>query len=307
MSIIKEQLKKVAWIMTAYDYVIKKYFQLLTIISPRLNTKIRFKRIFGRKIDLVNPQTLDEKIQKLKLDSYSSDPLVRQCADKYAVRDYVINKDCGDILVPLIATYDQVDDIVWEDLPNAFAMKWNFGCGFNIICPDKSKLDTESATKIMKKWGKDKSCYLDYSEMQYKDVPRKIIVEEYLKPENGILPADYKIYCFNGVPKYILLCEGRENGGHPKFYFFDEYWNLSRINRDSKNAPEDFSYPKPSCFFKLMHSAKVLSQPFKFVRADFYVVNDKVYFGELTFTPAGGMDGKRLPETNQMFGDLLVI
>ena len=287
-----------------YVLLIKKYYQLLTIISPRLNTKARFRHN-GRTLDLNNPKTLDEKIQYLKLSSYDKDPLIKQCADKYAVRRYIEEKGCSDILVPLIAAYDNVNDIEWDKLPEAFAMKWNFGCGFNIICPDKSELDIKEAIKKMKKWGKDKGCYLNYSEMQYKGIKRKIIVEEYLKPQNGVLPDDYKVYCFNGEPKFILLCVGRENGGHPKFYFFDEQWNLARINRDSKNAPSDFTYPKPSCFEYLMQTAKTLSAPFEFVRADFYVVNEKLYFGELTFTPAGGLDLNRLPETNIMLGNML--
>lgn len=274
------------------------------MISPRLNTILQFRRVKGFWLNLDNPQTLDEKIQKLKLDSYATNPLIIQCADKYAVRSFVEEQGQADILVPLLAYYNKVEDIEWDKLPQAFAMKWNFGSGFNIICPDKSKLDIEEATRKMKKWGKNKTCYLTFSEMQYKAMPRKIVVEEFLKPERGVQPDDYKIYCFNGKPKYILLCTGREFG-RPKFYFFDENWNLARINRDSKAAPADFTYPRPVCFDKLLESAKALSAPFKFVRADFYVVNGKVYFGELTFTPEAGMDSMRLPETDLMFGKLL--
>lgn len=307
MSRIKEVLKSYNWILKLYSFFLKMYFRTLTIISPRLNTKARFRYIFKREIDLDNPKTLDEKILKLKLEKYGTDPLIRQCADKYAVRDYLKEVGCDDILIPLIGAYDNVNDIKWELLPNSFAMKWNFGCGFNIICPDKSKLNIDDAKRRMKIWGRDKSCYLDYSEMQYKGVKRKIIVEEYLKPESGILPSDYKIYCFNGVPQYILLCVGRDKDEHPKFYFFDNNWKLARINKDSINAPADFDYPKPNCFEKLLRCAEALSKPFEFVRADFYVVNNKVYFGELTFTPAGAMDRNRLPETNVLFGELLNI
>ena len=305
MSQIKQFLKQFSWLSSVYGNLFRSYYRSLTIISPRLNTKARFRQAFNRKINLDNPQTLDEKIQKLKLSKYRTDPLIRQCADKYAVREYIKKVGCADILVPLIASYDRVEEIEWGKLPDAFAMKWNFGCGFNVICPDKSKLNKNEAIKKMKKWGRDKSCYLDFSEMQYKGVPRKIIVEAYLKPETGLLPADYKVYCFNGEPKFILLCEGRDKGGHPKFYFFDENWNLARINKDSKNAPEGFTYPKPPCLDKLLRSARTLSAPFEFVRADFYVLGDKVYFGELTFTPAGGMDNNRLPETNLLFGSML--
>lgn len=125
--------------------------------------------------------------------------------------------------------------------------------------------------------------------------------------ENWVAPKDYKVYCFNGEPKYILVCVGREKGGHPKFYFFDEKWELARINKDSKNAPADFSLDKPQCFDKLINCARKLSKPFPFVRADFYVVGSKLFFGELTFTPAGGLDANRLPETDIMMGNMLHI
>ena len=297
-------MKEPEWIQHIHSSLYMAFFRTLTRISPRLNTIMLFPRMKGYKLNLDNPQTLDEKIQKLKLESYATDPLIIQCADKYAVRQYIKERGCSDLLVPLIAAYDKVEDINWEDLPQAFAMKWNFGSGFNIICPDKSKLDIEATKRKMKKWGKDKTCYLNFSEMHYKAMPRKIVVEEYLKPEHGVQPDDYKIYCFNGVPKYILLCTGREFG-RPKFYFFDENWTLARINRDSKAAPEGFTYPRPSCLDKLLESARTLSEPFKFVRADFYVVNGKVYFGELTFTPNAGIDNNRLRETDLMFGKLL--
>lgn len=297
-------MKEPEWIQHIHSSLYMAFFRTLTRISPRLNTIMLFPRMKGYKLNLDNPQTLDEKIQKLKLESYATDPLIIQCADKYAVRQYIKERGCSDLLVPLIAAYDKVEDIKWDQLPQSFAMKWNFGSGFNIICPDKSKLDIEATKRKMKKWGKDKTCYLNFSEMHYKAMPRKIVVEEYLKPEHGVQPDDYKIYCFNGEPKYILLCTGREFG-RPKFYFFDENWTLARINRDSKAAPEGFTYPRPSCLDQLLESARALSEPFKFVRADFYVVNGKVYFGELTFTPNAGMDNNRLPETDLMFGKLL--
>lgn len=296
-------MKHPKWTSQLSKTMQKRFYETLTLISPRLNTIVQFRRIKGRELNLDNPQTLDEKIQKLKLESYATDPLIIQCADKYAVRKYLEERGCVDLLVPLIAVYDKAEDVEWDKLPKAFAMKWNFGSGFNIICPDKSKLDIEDTKKKIKEWGKNKF-WLYLSEMHYKAIPRKIVVEEYLKPEHGVQPDDYKVYCFNGVPKFILLCTGREFG-RPKFYFFDENWTLARINRDSKAAPEGFTYPRPDCLDKLMESARTLSAPFKFVRADFYVVNGRVYFGELTFTPNAGMDKWRLPETDKLFGSML--
>lgn len=282
-----------------------KRFDIATMISPTLNTKMRYKTAFGKKLNLDNPVTLNEKNLWLKLNNYIHNPLVIQCADKYAVREYIADCGCEEILNDLIGAWDRVEDIPWEDLPERFVLKWNFGAGMNIICDDKSKLNKEETLAQLKKWGKVKF-WLPYSEMQYKKAPKKIICEKYLNDGNGLLPQDYKVYCINGEAKYLLLCVGREYG-HPKFYFFDKNWELQRINRDSIAAPEGFSIPKPGCIDALFEYAEKLSKPFPFVRADFYVIDDRVYFGELTFTPAGGMDAGRLPETDRLLGDMVDI
>jgi hypothetical protein len=255
-----------------------------------------------RKLNLKNPETLDEKIQWLKFNTYYNNPLVKQCADKFAVRDYVKSVGLDSILVPLIAVYDNVDEIDWKNLPNKFVLKWNFGCGFNIICTDKSKMDIEETIKKLKKWGKTEY-YLRYAEMQYKCVSKKIICETFLESTNGNVPEDYKVYCFNGEAKYVLVCLERDKG-HPKFYFFDKTWQLERY-KIGKEAPPDLSIPKPEGIDELFKCATILSKPFPFVRADFYLQNGKVFFGELTFTPHGGYDRNRLPEINKRLGEMV--
>lgn len=282
---------------------------LLTRISPNLNIKILyfyyFKEWLNLKKDPNKLDMLDKKLQWLKAVRYPFNLIYQQCADKYAVRKYVKDKGCSDILVELYCTYDSIEEIVWDDLPNQFALKWNFGAGGNFICDRKSKYDKNSILQQMKKWG-NRKVHLPYAEMHYRDIPKKIICEKYLKPKSGKLPDDYKIYCFNGEPMYTMICHGRESG-NPKFYFFDKNWNLARINKDSKNACDNFTLPKPSNYNLLLTYAARLSEPFDFVRADFYVLDSKIYFGELTFTPSGGLDGNRLPETNRLFGSLLKI
>lgn len=277
----------------------------LTLVSPKLNTKVCYRVKFGRSINLKDPDTLDEKILKMKLEEFGTDELVRECADKYRVRSYIERKGCKEILVPLIATYDKAEEIDWETLPNRFAMKWNFGCGFNIICADKNKMNKSQVIDTMRKWGKT-DYYLEYSELQYKNVKKKIIVEQFLDEGNGSTPSDYKIYCFNGKPYCVMLCTDRESG-HAKYYFFDKNWNFLRINRNGKEAPEGFSIPKPAGIDMAFEYAERLCEPFKFVRVDLYLVQGRVYFGELTFTPSGGMDSSRLPETDLMFGKMLHI
>lgn len=303
MSKIKETLKKNKPVLTVYSWIFRKLSEILTLISPTVNTKFLYRHNFHKKLDLNNPVTLNEKLLWLKLNKYMTNPLVIQCADKYLVREYIEKCGCTEILNELYGVYKTPDEIVWEDLPDKFALKWNFGAGFNIICNDKASLDEKEIKRKLKKWGKSK-CWLAHSEMQYKYIPKRIVCEKYLEPENGRLPEDYKVYCFNGKAEFVMICVGREHG-HPKFYFVDRDWNLCRINKDSRNAPENFSVPKPACVEHLFECAEKLSAPFPFVRADFYIVDKKVIFGELTFTPAGALDSNRLQETDVLMGSMV--
>ena len=132
----------------------------------------------------------------------------------------------------------------------------------------------------------------------------KIIVEKYLGSPDGRLPEDYKFYCFHGRAYCVMLCQGRE-AGWPRFYFFDRDFRLLRINRDSKNAPEGFSLPKPQGLDEAFRAADALSAGFPFVRVDMYIAKGRVFFGEMTFTPAAALDNNRLPETDLMFGNML--
>ena len=283
----------------------RAFYAKLSYISPKLNTELLFLRKFGRWPELKNPQTLNEKLLKLKLERYGKDRLVRCCADKYRVREFIKDRGCEEILNKLYGVYDKPEDIDFDELPDKFALKWNFGCGYNIICEDKSKLNKEAVIAQLKKWGKE-DFWSYYSELQYRNVDKKIIAEEFIGEDDGNLPEDYKFYCFNGNAYCLMLCEGRKEGW-PKFYFLDRDYKLLRINRDSKEAPEDFYREKPAGIEEAFKIADKLSEGFPFVRVDLYLYKSQVRFGEMTFTPAAALDNKRLPETDLMFGKMLNI
>ena len=274
---------------------------LLAPISPVLCSRRRFRRNFGRPLDLRTPRTLNEKLMWLKLRRYGSDPLVTRCADKYAVRDYVESCGCGDILNELYGAWDRPRDIPWDALPHAFVLKCNHGCGYNILCPDKSALDREAAVRTLNKWLRH-DFWRAFAELQYRPIPKKIVCERFLGHGDDL--PDYKIYCFHGQPRYILVCEGRSHG-KPKFYFFDPDWHFLPITRDGQAAPPDFTLPRPAGLAHMLSAAARLSQPFSFVRVDLYDVEGRVYFGELTFTPGAALDAARLPETARLVGSLL--
>lgn len=155
------------------------FYRICTLVSPELNSRIIYRNTFHRQLNLETPTTYNEKLMWLKLNRYSKDPLVIQCADKYRVREYVAQCGCADILNQLYGVYDSVEDIPWEELPNQFVLKWNFGAGMNVICLDKSQMKKEEVFAKMRKWGK-KKYWLLYSEMQYKYIVPKIICERLL-------------------------------------------------------------------------------------------------------------------------------
>lgn len=281
---------------------------LLFHISPKLNVWVNFLYHYGyykKLLSFSNPVTLDEKIQAMKFGFYNNNSLVTQCADKYAVREYVESKGCDKILNELYAVYDDVDEVDWDSLPNKFVLKWNFGSGHNFICKDKSKINIEETKALLKKWRKSYKHFYKYdSELHYKPIIPKLICEKFIETEDTSLPVDYKLYCFNGRAKYLMVATGRETS-NTKFYLVDKNWELQRYNKSGKEAPDDFTIPKPEGYEQLFKYANILSKPFPFVRADFYLENGQVYFGELTFTPSSGIDTDRLIEANEYYGSLV--
>lgn len=288
--------------------ILKALNILLYNISPKLLLRFRFLLHFNyykKFLSFKNPVTLDEKIQWMKLYYYKDNPLITQCADKYAVREFVKKMGCEETLIELYGAYDNAEEIPWEQLPQKFVIKWNFGCGQNFICKNKDDYNFEEVKQLLNKWKKDSQTFYKYgAEMQYKPIVPKIIIERLIEPEDGGAPVDYKLYCFHGEAYCLLTCTGRDEG-KPKFYFVDKDWNLLRLNKAGKEAPEGFVPKKPQGYEQLFSYANKLSKPFPFVRADFYLDNGKVIFGELTFTPCNGFDHNRLLSTNELFGQML--
>ena len=287
--------------------IVREILKLITRISPTLNTQILYRRRFGKWLDMNNPQTSNEKVLWLKLHTYYKNPLVTQCADKYAVREYVKKCGCGEILNELYGYWTNPDNIDFDTLPDKFVLKNNYFYHMNLVVTDKSKLDIPATRKELKKWLQNDG-HLYASEMQYADIPKKIIAEKLIETKDGLAPADYKIYCCNGKPTYVMVCIGREQNIMPKFYYFDTKGNLQRhLTRDGLNAPDNFYYDIPEGWDKMIKYAEKLSAPFPFVRADFYLENGQVFFGELTFTPAQGLDTEKLVEADIAIGKQITL
>lgn len=282
--------------------------KIVCLLSPTLYSRYLFRRIMGKRLHLKHPQGMNEKLMWLKLHSYKDNPLVTQCSDKYLVRDYVEGCGCGHILNELYGVWKTPEEIDWDVLPDAFVMKCNHGCGYNLLCPDKSAFNKAEAAAQLEQWLRE-DFWLRYAELQYRSISKRILCEKYL----GEAPIDYKIYCFNGRPRYILVCVGRD-GGHPihtagqhdpLFYFFDIDWNLCPYTMDSLHLPPDFDMPRPENLEQLLDAAEKLCKPFPYVRVDLYDIQGQILFGELTFTPSAAMDVRRLPEVDRYFGSLI--
>jgi hypothetical protein len=219
--------------------------------------------------------------------------------DKVLAKDYAERMIGKEYIVPTLGVWNHFDDIDFDSLPQQFVLKTNHSGGNTgvVICKDKDKFDKDAAkTKLERSLKKD--IYKTFGEWPYKNVQRKILAEHYL----GDNVPDYKFYCFDGVAEVVLFCIER-GSGHPKFYFFDKDWKLRRYNKRGKEAPENFTLPKPNGIDVMFELANKLSKGIPFVRVDMYNIEGKIYFGELTFFPASGFDANRLPEADLYFGD----
>lgn len=253
---------------------------LLCHISPKALSKYLYHRTFKKRLNLENPVGFNEKLMWLKLKVYNNNPVVWQCSDKYHVREFV--KSCGiseDHLPKLINTYLTPEEIDYNKLPKKFALKCSHGCGFNIICQDKKKLNQKETNKKLRKWLKTKFGYKT-AETHYMHIKPRIICEEFIENQKGEFPIDYKLYCFNGKPKLVLVCVDRKE--HYQTAFYDMEWNRVHL-RDNETKKE---ISKPASLDEMVEIAKKVTKDFPFVRVDFYEYKGKAILGEMTFTPA---------------------
>lgn len=271
------------------------------LFSDRSYLKKMFYFNMGRKPELDDPKTFNEKLQWLKLNDRKDE--YTMMVDKYRVREYVAATIGEEYLIPLLGVWDDPDEIDFDRLPDRFVLKCNHNSGRGLyICRDKSRLDRKKAKKNLKK-GLKENFYYAGREWPYKNVSRKVIAEQYMTdtPDSDFL-TDYKFFCFHGKADCVMLCLDRASGD-TKFYFFDRAWNLCRYNLRGKAAPEGFTVPKPAVMDRMFEIAERLSHGLTFARIDLYCSDGKIYFGEITFFPDSGFDKNLLPETDLAFGE----
>lgn len=280
--------------------MIKEYVKRL--IPDYIFLKIMYKRCMGKKLNLRNPQTFNEKLQWLKL--YDRNPEYTKLVDKYEAKKYVADKIGEEYIIPTIGIWNRFEDIDFDSLPQQFVLKTTHDSGGVVICKDKDSFDYDKAKEKIKKSLKTNYYYVA-REWPYKNVYPRIIAEEYVcdKVGNEGL-TDYKFFCFNGKVDYVMVCVDRHVNS-VKYYFYDRNWELQRINECGLKAPKDFTISKPPRIEAMFAIAEKLSKKLPFVRCDLYASMDRIYFGEFTFFSDAGFDRDILPKTDMYFGNLL--
>lgn len=273
--------------------------------NPKALANYFYKSMSGRDINWEHPLDLSEKINWMKF--HSDTTLWTKYADKYLVREYVEKQGLSDILVKLYGVWEHAEDIDFDTLPNKFVLKSNHACGTVMIVKDKSKLDINKTREILNNWltmkiGKDTA------EPHYLSIKPLLMAEEYLESEdvNGLI--DYKLFTVHGNTELVMVCSERVIGTSAQISLYDTDWNFSLQKLDvtyQKKAPTKI--PKPTRFEEMKKYAAILAKDFPFVRMDFYEVNGKVYFGEMTFTPKGGYCSTLSSEEQLRIGKLITL
>ena len=276
-------------------------------LSDKLFARIQYYSMLGKALRLNPPVDFNEKLQWLKL--HYRNPLMVTCADKWAVREFVKKRIGEKYLAECIGVYDNVEKIPFEALPQQFVLKATHGSGWNIICPDKTKIDWRFAKKKMRKWLKS-----DFSkngrEWQYHEIKPQIICEKFLIDPGTPVLRDYKLFTFKGETKYIWVdftenAEGSQTThveqevgySNPKITdgcvryrnIYDAQWNFMPGCGSLYPCKDATTVKKPECLDEMIEVARKLASDFPQCRVDLYVLEGKqIVFGELTFTSANG-------------------
>lgn len=270
-------------------YIVFPYLgsrKLMNWLPDRLYLKACFRARMNEKLDFNRVKTFNEKLQWLKL--YDKKNSYTGMVDKYEVRTYIKKRIGEEYLIPLLGVYDSFDEIDFRQLPNQFVLKCTHDSGGIVVCKDKSKLDIEAARKKINKSLKRNYFYL-YREWPYKNVKPRIICEKYMEDDVEKELKDYKVMCFNGEVKCTFVCLNRNSPSGLNIDIYDYDWELMPFQRP-QHPNSGVKVSKPKNYNKMVKFAEKLSKDIPFLRVDFYEINGRLYFGELTFYPGSGLE-----------------
>ena len=300
MRVLIQKLKKIRKFFSDEEY---RYLVLAAKGKKKhLTADVFLKQLYRihmkKALDLDNPKLYTEKLQWLKL--YDHRPEYTRMVDKYAVKDYVAETIGAEYVIPLLGVWERVEDIDFERLPRQFVLKTTHDSGGIVICKDKDLLDIPAAKRKLRYFLKRN--YFDCNrEWPYKHVPHRIIAEMYMEDSRQKELRDYKFFTFGGVPKVLYIAQGRGNGEETVADFFDMEFNHLpfTIDHDMAAVPPE----KPENFELMKELAARLSAGTPQLRVDFYEVDGKVYFGEMTFFHCSGMAPFHPEKWDRIFGD----
>ena len=276
---------------------------------PKTMISLFYWRMSGERLNWRSPQDIDAKIGWLKI--YGDTSLWPLCADKYRVREYIKEKGLGDMLIPLYGKWDRAENIDWDSLPDEFVLKTNHASGDAFICHDKSKVNRDEVTRFFHKTLEKKYGY-DKAEAHYAKIKPCIIAEKLMPVEEQNYPStsliDYKIWSFDGKPEYIWAVHNRQ--GHSCVVgVYDKEWHFhSEFSRSTPHyVLSEEAIPRPVTLDRMLEAASILSKGFPELRADFYEVGGKAYFGEMTFTAASGQNDFYTKEFKTILGNFVTL
>lgn len=281
------------------------YFLRFTakIWPDELYLKVKYFALMGKHLNLRNPKSFNEKINWLKLHDRKS--LYTTLVDKYTVKKWVADKIGEQYIIPTLGIWDKFEDIDFDKLPNQFVLKCTHDSGGLAICKDKQTFDIENARKKINKSLK-RNFYYIFREWPYKNVHPRIIAEKYMSDTDEYKDlTDYKFMCFNGKVKIVFTCTERYSKSGLKVTFFDRKWKLLPFERHYPKSKRKID--KPYNFDKMITIAEILSKEIPFVRVDLYEINNKIYFGELTFFPGAGFEEFTPSEWDEKIGEMLIL
>lgn len=279
--------------------ILKAIKYSLRFLPDKLYLQLYYFPRFKRLCDFKNPKTYNEKLNWLKVNY--KNPLYTKLVDKYEVKEYVAEIIGDEYIIPTLGVWNSFDEIDFDKLPNQFVLKCTHDSEGLVICKDKSKLDkAEAKAKIEAAMGFN--FFYIGREWPYKDVKPRIIAEAYMEDHVDGELRDYKFFCFDGEPKAMFVASGRSQGA-TKFDYFDLSFNRLDIKQHYPNTQGQVR--KPETFDKMVELSKVLSKDMPHVRVDFYEVDGKLYFGELTFFHFSGFMPFEPSKWDEIFGDWL--
>ena len=266
-------------------------------VPDRIMLARRFERAFGRPLDWKNPKTFNEKL--FWLIRYYRTPLVTRLADKYAVRGYVAERIGSEYLNELYGVWDRVEDIEFDRLPDAFALKVNWGWGANVFCPRRAELDVTRTKQQLAAWMR-RSHYWLAREWSYKHIKPRIICERLLvDAEWGTPPPDYKFFCFGGEPRFVKVHTDRFGAHRRELLDLDWQPTPFKYGPQSPGRPN----PRPKNLAEMVECARHLARGLPFVRVDLYSVSGRTVLGEMTWQPSAGTSQFSPERYNQYWGD----